>query len=76
VATSSTTETVMEASICQLRFPPFSFNKLIHELNRSRTYHFKEVTCPGEYDGNQCERMRIFHVGESAGVVVAVWLWG
>ena len=61
IATSSTTSTPIEESLRQHRLPPFTHNKLVFEINRSRTYAFREVEDKVEND----ERTRCFHVSEA-----------
>ena len=43
ISTSTTTNTALEECTRQLRLPPFTFNKLVKELDRSRTYKYLEL---------------------------------
>lgn len=82
MATSTTTSMAIEESIRQLRLPAYNFNKLVHELDRSRVYAFKEVPNSLDGGGDQCdERVRCFQVGGGGGMVASwplyrVRCWG
>ena len=68
MSTSSVTSTAIEESMRKLRLPPFSFNKLVRQLDRSRTYGFVEVDTCLHPDGNK--RVRRFQVIEVMMVVM------
>jgi hypothetical protein len=62
ISTVNVTGTVMEASIKALRLPPFTTNKLVHELNRSRIYHAAEDRDTASNDPDGLTRCRSYTV--------------